>query len=62
MPKRHKPKFCLVKGNGCECGRNGWAIKFCRKPLPSERMAEIMEELRVRVRTQGTLDNVSPPK
>lgn len=54
MPKRRRPKFCIVNGDSCECGRSGFAVKFCRRPLSSVRMAEIMEGLRVRASTSDT--------
>lgn len=56
------PKYCLVQGDSCICGRNGWAIKFCRKPLSSERMAEIMQKLRTEVKTDAAQSADAQPR
>jgi predicted Fe-S protein YdhL (DUF1289 family) len=40
-------EYCLVDDeNYCECGRDGYALLRCTKPLSDERRHEIMENMR----------------
>lgn len=38
--------YCLARDSQCICGRNNWAIAFCKKPLANERVREIIGKMR----------------